>query len=112
MWHFKKNSNKSERTALLFAVQLYWLILGIIFPAARMCPYSFPIPLCVKVVPGFFFFPQQKQNSAEKNCSKSGPLDLKWSKELLRSLSLEFIFFSEGFGIVQRSEPQDLSSEI
>lgn len=54
----KAQTNKSERTALLYAVQLYWLILGIIFPAARMCPYSFPIPLCVKVVPGFFF-PQQ-----------------------------------------------------
>lgn len=40
------------------------------------------------------FFPQQKQNIAEKDCSKTGPLDLKWSKDLLRSLSLEFNFFS------------------
>lgn len=57
-----------------------------------MCPYCFPIPVCLKVVPGFFS-PQQKQNSAEKNCSKTGSLDLRWSKQLLRSLSLEFIFF-------------------
>lgn len=60
-----------------------------------MCPYCFPIPVCLKVVPGFFS-PQQKQNSAEKNCSKTGSLDLRWSKQLLRSLSLEFFFFFWG----------------
>lgn len=98
----KKNpkKTKSERAALLYAVHLYWLILGIIFPAARMCPYCFPIPVCLKEVP-VWFFSQQKQHSAEKNCSKTGLLDLNWFKELLRSLALIFFFFfPEGFGIV------------
>lgn len=88
----KKEKSKWERTALLYVVRLYCLIPGIIFPAARMCPCCFLfLTLCLKVVSGFFS--QQKQNSAEKEYCKIGPHDLKWSKELLRSLSPEFRFF-------------------
>lgn len=70
-----------------------------------MCPYCFPIPVCLKEVPVWFFC-QQKQHSAEKNCSKTGLLDLNWFKELLRSLALIFFFFLRDLVLFKGQSPK------